>query len=206
MELTPALARELASLTTALDSPNTDIAASVTRLVTDVRAAIDSFLGITLMASNTDRPFAFTILDNHNDAQSVATSLMLTLSSADGPQPTSPTLSIVLYAGVRGAFVDLAADLEWMTMRTPGVVILDAHLDPIPTSQRSTSLINQAIGLLIGRGYPPDAADRELDARASAAGTDRAGAAELLLAGVNRPDQLPTTPNPRSADSGPDPL
>ena len=43
------------------------------------------------------------------------------------------------------------------------------------------SLINQAVGVLVGRGYTPERAILEIDARAAAAGHSRSDAAEVIL-------------------------
>jgi hypothetical protein len=51
-----------------------------------------------------------------------------------------------------------------------------------PSSVRSVSLINQAIGVLIAQGYPPERAHRELDARSARAGVDRDVGAQRILA------------------------
>ena len=54
-----------------------------------------------------------------------------------------------------GTFVDLAADLAWLTARPLSDLVLDRHLPPpaergAATSLFEASVINQAIGALIG--------------------------------------------------------
>lgn len=96
-------------------------------------------------------------------------------------------MALVLYAGSPGAFVDLAADLAWLTARPLSDFVLDQHLT-IPagsdtgTQLSAASVINQAIGVLIGIGYTPRQADLRLDSQAAHAGTDRYAAAQLILA------------------------
>ena len=92
-----------------------------------------------------------------------------------------------LFAGSPGAFVDLAADLAWLTGRPPKDFALDEHLRiPVPdesrVSLRASSVINQAVGVLIARGYSPRRADWQLDVQAAHAGTDRHTAAQVILA------------------------
>lgn len=103
------------------------------------------------------------------------------------------TVAVNLYAGTPGAFVDLAADLAWLTTRPLSDFVLDEHLTVPPPSNTGTqlqaaSIINQAIGVLIGRGHTPEEANGQLDAQAARAGTDRHGAAQLVLATLTATD------------------
>ena len=68
---------------------------------------------------------------------------------------------MVFYAAPPGAFVDLAADTQF-AYHLNGQVLLDQHL-PSPdhpagpsgvSGDTETSTINEAIGVLIGRGHP----------------------------------------------------
>ena len=76
--------------------------------------------------------------------------------------------------------------MVWMTEGSPSGVILDQHR-PALVGQAGAgrllagSVINQAIGVLIGRGHTPEQADLELDARAGDADGDRHRAAVLIL-------------------------
>jgi len=61
-----------------------------------------------------------------------------------------PAVVLVVYAGSPGTFVDLAADLAWLTARPLSDFFLDQHL-PAPAGDAATNLfevsvINQAIG------------------------------------------------------------
>ena len=64
--------------------------------------------------------------------------------------------------------------------------MLDQHLS-VParsdagTYLRTASVINQAIGVLIGRGYTPEQAHSKLDTQADGAGTDRHTTAQFIL-------------------------
>jgi hypothetical protein len=96
---------------------------------------------------------------------------------------------IVLYAAMPGAFVDLAADLAWLTGRALDDVGLDVDLGPrihahATTSLSSLSSIDQALGMLMGQGHTPEEALVELEALATRAGGDRHAAALLLLAAL----------------------
>ena len=95
-------------------------------------------------------------------------------------------VALILYARTPGTFVDLAADLAWLTGRPPSEFALDQHLSVPAGSDRGTSLgaasvINQAIGVLIGRGYTPRHAHSKLDTQADRARTDGDTAAQVIL-------------------------
>jgi hypothetical protein len=75
----------------------------------------------------------------------------------------------VLYAATRGAFVDLAADLSYALRIDPAKLILDSHPVENPDGNgnglaglAAHVTINQAIGVLIGRGHTPDSGRQEL--------------------------------------------
>jgi hypothetical protein len=181
-----ALAADLALLTDALDVG--DIASTVSLLSSDVAAAVSSYAGLSLRLHPPGGAVELTTLDDVAQTDRIVTSLRLPVT----PATTGSAVVIVLYATTRGAFVDLAADLAWLTRRTPGDVSLDEdlggrlHAHPV-TSLRSGSSIDQAIGALLGRGHTPEEALVELEALAARAGSDRHAAALVLLAA------LPTT-------------
>jgi hypothetical protein len=97
-----------------------------------------------------------------------------------------------LYAGSPGTFVDLAADLAWLTARPLSDFVLDQHV-PGPagigtgTKLFEASVINQAIGALIAQGYTPQQADGQLDAQAADAGINRHAARLRILARLTPP-------------------
>ncbi|WP_167104615.1 ANTAR domain-containing protein [Mycobacterium sp. DL592] len=151
------------------------------------QAAVSSYLGLTL--SRSDPLFAFTCLAVGAATEDIATSLRMTLPDAHGSLAPSHT-ELILYSGLPGAFVDLAADLAWLTARPPSDFAFDQNLR-IPADSRigtpltAASVINQAIGILIGRGHTPEQADRRLENQASLAGTDLYGAAHLIVTALD---------------------
>jgi hypothetical protein len=198
MKIGAALAADLAILTAALDEPEADLLRSVHQLGVDAQAAVPSYLGLSLTVEGSDPPFTFTTLEHGTDDE-VRTSLRLTLSGV-GAGRASPAVALILYARTPGTFVDLSADLTWLTGRPRSDFALDQHLCGLGgadagTHLRTASVINQAIGVLIGRGYTPGRAHRELDTRADVAGTDRYAAARSILdtldADAERPDREP---------------
>ena len=186
MNITAGLATDLRRLTAALDEPGADIAQSLHKMAADTQAAVRTYLGLNVSVSRSDPLFTFTCLNDGVVAGDIATSLRLTLPSI-GDSWAPPAVALILYAGSPGAFVDLAADLAWLTARPLSDFVLDRHLI-IPGGSDSgaqlsaASVINQAIGVLIGLGYTPQQADRRLDTQAAHAGTDRYAAAQLILA------------------------
>jgi hypothetical protein len=202
MKISAALATDLGILTAALDEPGADVLHSLHRLGVGAQAAVPSYLGLSVTVDGSDPPFTFTTFEE-GAADGARTSLRLTLPGV-GDGWASPSVALTLYARTPGTFVDLAADLAWLTGRPPSDFALDQHLN-LPagsdagTSLRAASVINQAIGVLIGRGYTPRQAHSRLDTQADGAGTDRYTTAQFILdtltaadpADAERADQEP---------------
>jgi hypothetical protein len=184
MKISAALAADLGILTGALDEPGADVLHSLHQLGVDAQAAVPTYLGLSVTVDGSDPPFTFTIFEK-GAADGVRTSLQLTLPGV-GDGRAAPSVALVLYAETPGTFVDLSADLAWLTGRPPSDFALDQHLS-VPawsdagTSLRAASVINQAIGVLIGRGYTPRQAHSKLDTEADGAGTDRHTTAQFIL-------------------------
>jgi hypothetical protein len=173
----------MALLTETLDEPGTDIAHSLHRLTLDAQAAVPSYLGLSVVVPHSDPPLTVTTLADGAVAGDIRTSLHVPLPGIGaGHEPVS--VALILYAETPGAFVDLAADLAWLTRRPLTDFMLDQHLTvPADTTDqlRAVSDTNQAIGALIGRGYTPQQAHRHLDIQAADNRTDRHTAAQLIL-------------------------
>jgi hypothetical protein len=192
VEITAALAADLAALAQALDAPGADIAATLRQLGADVKAAVTSYLGLTVSAGDADSALSFTTLADLAAPLEVRASMVMP-SSALVPAATGPDVNVILYAATPGAFVDLAADLSWLTGLELDEFALDQHLNRAAHAEpgaigNTASLIDQALGVLIGRGRTPEQARDELDARADEAGVTRSDAARSVLRGVPRPD------------------
>jgi hypothetical protein len=201
VEINAALAADLAILSGALDDPDADLLETLRHLAAAARCAVPSYLGLMVTVTGSDPPIAFRALEHAAEGPDLRTSLVLT-SPDVGADGAGPRVSVVLFAGVPGAFVDLAADLSWTTGRRLADVVLDQH-QPIHAGARdgatlhdgaglaAASAIDQAIGVLIGRGYTDERARRELETRAAYAGTDPHRAAELILATLPAVDARP---------------
>jgi hypothetical protein len=183
VEITAALAAELAMLSDALDATEDGIVEGLARLTVDAKLAVPSYVGLTLTAHDSASPLSLTAMEDHARQDDVVSSLAIPLS--DGG-PDAGRVVVILYAAQPGAFVDLAADLSWLTGRSLADFVLDEHLGPAlePDAAggvQAASLVNQAIGILLARGYTPERAAQEIDARAAAAGHTRAEAAAVIL-------------------------
>lgn len=195
MELTAALATDLELLTAALYDPamdaRADIAGTVLGFATNTRLAVASFVGLTITITARTGAVAdqvvlrLTLLDDHADPDDVATSLVLP-GPSEGADPDVPGIQVVLYASTPGAFVDLAADLAFLTGSEFDPAGLDQHQglagEPdITGAIQDESVISEAIGVLIDRGHTRDQAYTELGNLADAAHTDRITEATALL-------------------------
>ncbi|MEO6702383.1 MAG: hypothetical protein ABI140_18265 [Jatrophihabitantaceae bacterium] len=191
-----ALAADLRALTDALDDPAADIAATLQGLGANAGQAVDSYVGLSVGYTGGSRPFSFVLLPE--PAPLVRSSLRMSMA---GPPLAVLTgvpaidqaaeIVLVLYAENPGAFVDLAADLGWLTAR-PGAFDLDLDLDDLPTSSINSGMsalakqssIDQALGVLIGLGSTPEQARDELDRAAHTVGSPNFEAALAILSGL----------------------
>jgi hypothetical protein len=187
VEISAALATDLALLSEALDEPGPTIVDTVQHLAADVTLAVRSYLGMQVVAASDGPAFRFTVMTDDAGSSEISSSLRIPLTQFRQIDRLSE-LTVILYAARKGAFVDLAADLAWLAGRDLSEFQLDEHLALDQTvavrSLAADSVINQAIGVLFGRGLTPEQADLELDLQATAAGTDRGAAAARILASV----------------------
>jgi hypothetical protein len=200
-----ALAADLGLLTEALDRPGVDIEATLEQLVLVAAQAIPSYLGLTVSLVTRDDDLAFSTLTHENEIARITTSVRIPLGPRrSSPDPEGPGSVLILYASVPGAFVDLAADLAWLTSRALQDVRLDddvtaASVRHLAPSLSDRSSIDQAIGVLIGRGRTSGEARDELTDLATASDVTLASAACALLASIAPP---PSRDGERSPPEG----
>lgn len=190
MNITAALAADLATLTAALDDPGLVIADTLAQLVADTKLAVRAYVGLTVTITASGRQFTLTVLESGIEPGDIVTSLRFSMQSAPRDDSWASVAVLILYAAKPGAFVDLAADLAWLTGRALADFVLDQHRTPPPDTDppsglAAASLIDQAIGVLIAYGYTPERAHREIDARAERLGVDRGGSAKRILDGLS---------------------
>lgn len=189
------LTTRLDVLTAALDEPSTDLVTILDVLVDDLTAAVSSFLGLRMTLQLDECPITLTIVDE-DPALAAGASLSLPLGRLIDGIPGS---TMVFYARNSGAFVDLATDLQ-RVRDLDGQIFID---DPLPragdrplesgiTGLAELSVVNQAIGVLITRGYTPNDALAELRHRAAATQDTVPDVAQLVLASTYFPP--PTGP------------
>lgn len=195
LRITAALAAELIVVTDILDEPGLDVTDSLHRLAAVARAAIGSFLGLTITIVNDGQEVHFTAMEEPGPSTVIVTSLNVPLrSERHGPdtlreRSEHQPATLTLYAGQAGALIDLAADISWLTGGELQDALFDQHLVPPdsggPRGLGASTTINQAIGVLIARGQLPDQARRQLDRWGEAAGGDRLSAARRLLGSLD---------------------
>lgn len=189
MDLSAALARDLALLSDAIDETTADgvrvdLVDCLARTVRAARAAVQSYIGLTVTTGPAETDVSFTVLADGATRADVRTSLCVPFRPASngGPAP-----AVIFFASTPGAFVDLAADIAWLTGRAPAELALDEHvqlpdgLDGAGTVA-ARSAVDQAVGVLLAQGLTPEQARADIARRAAADGGDLVRAAERTIA------------------------
>lgn len=197
MDVTKALAQQLRILSGDLDRGD-GIAAALTQLGRDLTLAVPSCLAVSIIILvGLAGEITVSILAPAAGSSRVLASLAVPLSAID------PGDILVLRAGEAGAFLLLADDLDGRLCAGHLPIQLDRHLS-LPSSRTGESLasslatlgaVNQGIGVLVDRGFPPEAAREELQCRADEGGVTIGVASRLLLKSLSpgRLAELPLT-------------
>lgn len=169
VDIPPTLAADLRSLVGVLDVPDLELEQAVASLRQDVRNAIPSFVGLRLTLVVQGHAVVLTSLEEETDEPT--TSLAIPLRESSGSLAAA---ELVLFAATPGAFVDLAADADYSHFARGGDLRQDQDL-VVPlrsglTGVAELTMVNRAIGLLIGRGMTPDQAQNHLEGRSAQAG------------------------------------
>ncbi len=174
MDLSAALAADLAALSDLLDEPDVDLEAGLRALGVSLRTAIGAYRAMTMTVDVDGHRVSLTVFDGadqidgaHGVNGTSATTLLIPLSR---PVADRVGNSLVLHARTPGAFVDLAADLSYALGIDASELVLDAHLGelatPVPatgmTGTADLAVVNQALGVLLARGHTPEGARTEL--------------------------------------------
>jgi hypothetical protein len=194
VDISAGLITDLALLTQALDTEGLDLEACLRSLAADVTLAVTSYTGMTITIALDGHEGTFTVHDTPTAAVSSRASLLIPLNALT---TTDAESALVLYAAIPGAFVDLAADLCYALGIEATALALDRHLPAPDARTASTGLgtrmaIDQAIGILIGRGHTPEAARDELHRLAGLDHGDLRGAAEEVIRTVRTGPGDPT--------------
>ena len=178
------LLASLRDLTIGIDGDELAVGELLAALIRELETSVSSYRGLHLTISQNGFPVVLTAFpDGHDGA--LGTSLRIPLALLN-PGFTAES-RIVFYAGIPGAFVDLAADLafalrsastsEPVEDSAPSAIRLDA--DPPPGTRGFTlsgltelSTIERAIGVMLGEGHHPDHAHATLSSDAARAGLE----------------------------------
>jgi hypothetical protein len=178
MRITAAVAEQLLLLHGDPDLGG-DFATALDRLGRDVVRAVPSCFAVTITHAGLGGEISVSITGG---PAAVLASLAVPLSAGHAGD------LVVLRAGEAGAFLLLSDDLLRPDHHLP--VQLDEHLtwpaaangESLGASLADLSAIDQAIGVLVGRGLPPEAAHRELWRRVGEANTTLAAVSRAVLA------------------------
>jgi hypothetical protein len=182
MYINPALVRDLNTLTAPTGTGAHELALVVQSMEDAATLAIRSLLGWKLTLGQFGQDVTLTALQPWVEPEDIRASLLLPVESATGRAFEG---TMTLYAGRAGAFLLLVHDLASPVDLASGAVRLDHDLTPdVHSGIRGLaewSTINQAIGVLVGRGDTPPGAQRRLRQDAATAGYSVHTAALRLL-------------------------
>ncbi len=194
MTISPLAVAVLTMLTEALEDPDVDFRRSLTQFADQMRLAVPSCLGISVTMTTSRSGVQLEAMDNVIAHDGIRSSLMIPATAVLTGLGTTraqedPDITLILYAGVPGALVDLAADLGWLTGLAGSDFVLDQHLTGPQSADVGIdvdSVINQAIGMLLGRGRTPEQAEMIIASRATAEGISRQATATAILEELSR--------------------
>jgi hypothetical protein len=189
VEMSDAVAADLAVLSEALEQPGADLTLVVAQLGDSCALAVRSYLGFSINVTVGELPVSFSVLEESLDPAEIVSSVRFPLGAEVDQSAGS---EIVLYAGAAGAFVDLAADLTYALGGGPDAVRLDQHLTPpdpalVASGLAAMSRHNQAIGILLERGLHPADAVIELHRLARLDSTSTDAAARRVIESATPP-------------------
>lgn len=156
-----------------LDLVELDIEQSMHALTRDVSLVVPSCVGFSMTILVGGEAVTVTSMAADAEAGPITSSLALPLNLTDDLEPGS---RLVLYAHAPGAFVDLAADLSYALGARAGLLTLDDHLHPSACSGiagvEQLSIVNRAVGMLVGRGHSVIGAQEWLERNAVRSGLE----------------------------------
>jgi hypothetical protein len=193
VEITVTLTEQLQHLVSGDPGRGERLAAGLNRLRADLTQAVPSLLAVSIRLVRVGGGITLSTLARAAGSTPVRASLAVPLST------TEPGDLLVLRAGEPGVFLLLADDLAGLLGPGHPPLQVDRHLGwpPAPTgaalaaSLADLDAVNQGIGVLLDRGFPPEAAWREVQRRADDADLTIGVASRLL------PEVLPPRDEPR---------
>lgn len=180
MDISAALAADLAALSRALGADDIDLERQLRTVAADVKLAVSAYTGLTMTIGLDGHTVRFTVHDDLASSGPPATSLLIPLAALTISDTAS---TLLLHGATPGAFIDLAADLSYALGIDPTVIILDGHLstDVTDSGLETHFAIDRAIGVLIDRGHLPGTARVELERRAALEHGGLRAAAERII-------------------------
>lgn len=178
MRITAAVAAQLRLLQEDPDRGD-GFAAALSRLGRDVVLAVPSCLTVTIRLARLGTEVGVSATTGR---AAVLASLAVPLSARSGGG------LLILRAAEAGAFLLLADDLAGLLGPGHRPIETDLHLtwpSAEPGELADLGAVDQAVGVLVDRGLPPDAAHQELRRRAGAAATSVAAVSRDLLASLH---------------------
>jgi len=198
VDLPGAVLAHVQDLTASIGHDDRDLNDTLAALTTALLSTATSYCGLQLTIVDSQWAVTLTAFTESHDVP-VGTSLRLPLglvsTTVDGES------RVVFYAGIPGAFTDLAADLshalggvpvdgQWSTADNGHrrVIELDTDLPPISrvsglTGLAELTVLNRAIGMLIQQGHDIEQAHLVLRREAAAAGVESHIYAARILRG-----------------------
>ncbi|HEX3337471.1 MAG TPA: hypothetical protein VHS54_13495 [Jatrophihabitans sp.] len=197
MEISSALAEDLQALTEALDPPRVDLAIQLRQLISDIRMTNPAYLGLTLTVVSRGEPFIIAAFEAGASRADVRSSAYLPLATLCDVEAGS---AIVFYASAPGAFDDFVHEVSAALGLAAGVIDVDGHLGPTTlvdglSAAARARRMNQALGILIERGFTPETARAELRRLGEQPGADPAAAASQILQRAADGDAMPPQPD-----------
>jgi hypothetical protein len=180
MEIPGALLAELTALSAESTDPAFDLPGLVQALQDALLAAVPSGLGLSITIRVGLPAVTVTTLEG---TATVESSLRVPLPS---PLSESGSTVVVFYAGIPGALVDLAADLQWALHLPAEAMLLDQNLTPASGANpiaglSEMSVVHRALGALLAQGRTPEAAAAVLRTSADRFGTSVLTVADDLI-------------------------
>jgi hypothetical protein len=162
--------------------PELDLELSLHALSRDVALVVPSCVGFSMTVVLELQPVTLTSMSVDADAAPICSTLTLPLTLTSQLAPGS---TLVFYAHALGAFVDLAADLTIALGARDGQVVADDRPIPVRSSGivgvEQLTIVNRAVGLLVGRGSSVADAHAQLQGTALRSGLQSFQVAAYLV-------------------------
>jgi hypothetical protein len=179
-----------------IDQSHASLSAPLRDLTRDLKSAVDAFVDVEVtIFADLGLPITLTDFTDGADPAVIRGSFRLVLAAL---QAADSIGHVTFYASRPGAVVDLAADLTYVLARAAietSTSALSLHVDEQlqPTNRQAdltgieeASIVGRAVGVLVGRGLPPQHAGAALVLGAQRARAGVVAYARRILAGPRK--------------------